>query len=213
VNNPAALIAAGHRQLLGSEIPPAATERLERYLALLGKWNRKINLVARDSIEHWIDFHFCDSMIMAIAARKAEEMADIGSGAGFPSLVVKCLLPDLPLTMIEPRAKRAVFLRQTASHLGLAGVRIEERRAEEVGKKFSIVTSRALAEVKVFLHLAAPLLKGGGQAATLKGNDLDEELALLAADPISENFSPAEITPYTLPVSGRRRNLLIFKKK
>ncbi len=213
----ATLLARGHRTLLGSEPAPAALSRLCGYFDQLYHWNRRINLVARDTPENWVDSHFLDSMVMVGLAATAKKMADIGSGAGFPALVIKCLLPHLPVTMIEPRGKRAVFLRQTGRVLGLDDLAVEEKRAEAVAESghgpFDLVTSRALAEAKDFLRLAAPLCGAGGIAATLKGDDIDQELQRFEKDRTAEIFRLRGIRPYTLPLSGRRRNILIFEKK
>ena len=211
----AELLAAGCRAATGKRPDEAALRRLSIYLDELCRWNRRINLVARDTVERWIDLHFTDSLFLADLAREAGELADIGSGAGFPGLCVKCLLPELAVTLIEPRGKRAAFLRQVARKAALADLTVAETRAEGFrpqDKKFSLVVSRGLAAAADFLALASGLCAPGGTAATLKGERIEEELAAFRRCAAAADFDLLAATPYTLPMSGKRRNILIFKK-
>jgi len=209
-------LAAGYLAATGSAPDADALGRLRIYLEELGRWNRSINLVARDTVERWIDLHFTDSLFLANLARGAENMADIGSGAGFPGLCLKCALPELDVTLIEPRGKRAAFLRQVARKAALSGLTVAETRAEAFrpkNKKFSLVVSRGLAAAADFLALAAGLCAPGGMAATLKGEKIEDELAAFRASAAAADFDLQETVPYTLPLTGKRRNILIFKKK
>ncbi len=206
------LISRGWRRLFNTEPDDGAVLRLCVYFAELERWNRKINLVGRDTPENWIDFHFLDSMLVNDLAATAAGMADIGSGAGFPAMVIKCLRPGLPVTMIEPRGKRAAFLRQAARVIGMTALTVEEKRVEDCAGEFALVTSRALAEIKDFLALAAPRCEKGGIAATLKGEDISAELERFRQAPVAAAFRCRETRSYTLPQNGRRRNLVIFEK-
>ena len=103
------------------------------YFAELRKWMRRINLVARETTtEQLLELHFLDSLTLAplVAHHPNLHLLDIGSGAGFPGLVLAAVLPEARFTLIEPRQKRAVFLRHVARRLGLSYVQVVEERVE-----------------------------------------------------------------------------------
>lgn len=139
-------------------------ERLVHYHAELSRWMRRINLVAREtSAEQLVELHFLDSLTMAplVLGHPAQCLLDIGSGAGFPGLVLAALFPTVPVTLLEPRQKRATFLRHVVRLLALDQVQVVEERAEqfsgEKGRIYSHITGRAVADPATFLYLAEPL--------------------------------------------------------
>jgi 16S rRNA (guanine(527)-N(7))-methyltransferase GidB len=140
--------------------------RLSVYLAELMKWNRRVNLVARDTPERQaIDCHFLDSLTLLPLLQESDDpvhLLDVGTGAGFPGLVLACVLPGASFTLVEVRQKRVSYLRHLIRTLGLANVevvadRIEPHAAAWHGR-FTHVTSRAVAEPGVFLPLIRPLV-------------------------------------------------------
>jgi 16S rRNA (guanine527-N7)-methyltransferase len=152
-------------QLLGIDLAPQACERLLVYLAELMKWSRRINLIARDTPEaQVIENHFLDSLTLLplLQDEQAVHLADVGTGAGFPGLVLACVLPGACFTLVEPRQKRVSFLRHLIRTLGLTNVevvadRIEAHAVDWQGR-FSHITSRAVAEPSLFLPLVRPLV-------------------------------------------------------
>lgn len=112
--------------LAGIALDTAALGRLERYWLELRKWNQKINLIAKGSTdEEIVENHFLDSLTLLPLLGEGEiHLLDIGSGAGFPGLVVKAARPDIHLTLVEPRHKRVAFLGQIVRSLQLSEVRI-----------------------------------------------------------------------------------------
>lgn len=152
-------------QRLGIELGSAVCERFLVYLAELMKWSRRVNLIARETKEaQAIDLHFLDSLTLLPLLQRAElpvHLLDVGTGAGFPGLVLACALPEARFTLIEPRQKRVSFLRHLVRTLGLSNTevvadRIEPHAAAWCGR-FSHITSRAVAEPSTFLPLVRPL--------------------------------------------------------
>jgi len=134
---------------------------LSRYLSELDRWRRRVNLTgnltAEDLAEHVLESIFGSDLILHGA-----RVVDIGSGAGFPGLPLAIARPDLAVTLVEPRGKRAAFLRHAARHLGLAGVAVLEARIEEVGgQTFDVATTRAVGSFADWIGDAGFLEPGG----------------------------------------------------
>ena len=161
--NPEALLLNG-AAALDFPLSPAQAERLALYFSELSKWMQRINLVAREtSADQLVELHFLDSLILAplVAHRPDLHLLDIGSGAGFPGLVLAAVLPEARFTLVEPRQKRAVFLRHVARLLGLRQVQVVEERVEKLYSQnkgaYSHITGRAVTEPAAFLTMAEPL--------------------------------------------------------
>lgn len=157
--------------------------RFAAYAALLEKWNRRINLVGRDTLDDLWRRHFLDSaqllaLLPAAPEGRPRVIADLGSGAGFPGLVL-ALLGAGELHLIESDLKKCAFLREAARETG-AAVTIHAGRIEEVTElEADLVTARALAPLEKLLDYARPLLRPGGTALLLKGRGAEQELTAL----------------------------------
>jgi len=153
--------------------------RLEAYVALLGKWQAKINLVGRDSLKDAWRRHILDStQLQPLLPKSAKIVADIGSGAGLPGLVLAIITePGGPeFHLIESNAKKCTFLRE-ANRITKAGAIIHHARAEDlINIKADIVVARAVSSLEKLLEYAKPLLKKDGQCLFLKGQKWREEL-------------------------------------
>lgn len=150
--------------------------RLETYLALLIKWNRRINLVGRGTLDDPWRRHMLDSaQLFALLPPDARRVADMGSGAGFPGMVLAIMgVPDMHL--IEADQRKAAFLREVARVTETA-VTIHGKRLDSVPNLMAdAVTARALAPLPRLLRYARRLLKPGGLGLFLKGESLDTEL-------------------------------------
>ncbi|MFU8819302.1 MAG: 16S rRNA (guanine(527)-N(7))-methyltransferase RsmG [Desulfurivibrio sp.] len=207
---------------MGLPLEPAALERLLAYYAQLLKWNRKINLVAQAPELELLETHFLDSLTLLPLLPPPDTSAvplpllDIGSGAGFPGLVLKCCLPErLDVTLVEPRQKRVAFLRQVVRTVGLGtGVRVLAQRLEP-GERGSwpLITSRAFASIADFLALSATLSPPGGRVICMKGPRAEEELALWQQQDQADLFRLQEVRSFALPFSGAARHLLLFIRR
>jgi 16S rRNA (guanine527-N7)-methyltransferase len=157
--------------------------RLDAFVALLLTWQQRINLIAPSTVASvWVR-HVADSLQLlplAPASDRPPVWADLGSGAGFPGLVIACALADVPgarMHLIESNAKKAAFLREAVRQTG-AAADVHAARIEDVRlpSRIDVVTARALAPLYALLTMAAPLLQSGAQGLFLKGQDVEQEL-------------------------------------
>lgn len=195
--------------------------QFKRYFELLIEWNKKINLTAITEKEEVYLKHFYDSLAPVLQGHIKNEpvrLLDIGAGAGFPSLPMKILCPELEVTIIDSLNKRINFLTLLAGELGLDKVHFYHGRAEDFGQDktfratFDIVTARAVARMQVLSELTIPFLTIGGRLIALKAAAADEELAD-AKNALALLFAKVVLTyNYQLP-NGDARNLTIVEKK
>ncbi|MEW6682364.1 MAG: 16S rRNA (guanine(527)-N(7))-methyltransferase RsmG [Nitrospirota bacterium] len=157
---------------LGAHLSAAQLGQFERYLVELQKWNRRINLTGTTDLQELISRHVLDSLAgLAVLADvpPGAEVADLGSGAGFPGLPIKMARPDLRMTLIEPRQKRAAFLTTVCALLKLERVTVVEttislkQMPTDLGHRFDCVLMRAVTEPRMAKALAVPLLASGGR--------------------------------------------------
>jgi 16S rRNA (guanine527-N7)-methyltransferase len=157
---------------LGVVLSAPQLGQFERYLAELQKWNRKINLTGPTDLRALITRHVLDSLAgLAVLTDlpSGAEVADLGSGAGFPGLPIKVARPDLRVTLIEPRQKRAAFLTTVCALLELESVTVVEATLSlrhlprDLAGRFDSVLMRAVTEPEKARALAAPLLSPGGR--------------------------------------------------
>jgi len=160
-------------------------EQISNYLDLLLKWNSKTNLTAIRDPEEIMRRHFGESlfvgrMLYPNAESSAETLIDFGSGAGFPGIPIKILVPALPVTLIESQSKKATFLREVTRSLGLKEIQVHVGRAEESGLKAKTVTMRAVEKFDQSLPVAASIVEPGGRLALLIGAAQAEKAKSLA---------------------------------
>ncbi len=156
--------------------------RLKRYAALVAAGNERMNLVSASTVPHLWERHILDSAQLFLHVPPAARvLVDIGSGAGFPGVVLAILgVPEVHV--VESTVKKARFLEETATELGLSNVTVHPVRAEAVrGLKADVVTARAMAPLVELLPFVAPFLKPGSVALLPKGRQAKEELAAAGA--------------------------------
>lgn len=166
-------------------------ERLEAYADLLRRWTVRINLVSKSTLDALWERHFTDSaQLLPLGPDSAQRWTDLGSGGGFPGLVIAILAaetrPDLRVTLIESDRRKAEFLRTVARETGISTEVIAGRAEEVPGTAADVVSARALAPLKSLLPLAERHLAPGGVALLPKGagyrQELDEALETWAFD-------------------------------
>lgn len=164
---------------LGEANPPLAARLLD-YLALLAQWNRAYNLTAVRDPAQMVTRHLLDSLAIA-PFLDAGPLADLGSGAGLPGLVLAMARPALPVVLVESNGKKARFLREAVRQLGLGNVRVLECRAEAVPEPaaFSCISARALGTLAQLVAFGGHLLRPGGRLLAMKGQYPDNEIAAL----------------------------------
>jgi 16S rRNA (guanine527-N7)-methyltransferase len=161
--------------LAGTEPTPKLLDRLQAYLDLLLRWNARVNLTSVRDPEQIVTRHFGESLFAAqvmaqhSTVEHASTLADVGSGAGFPGIPIKLLMPELALTLIESQNKKATFLREVERELALEGVTVFRGRAEEWNGTADIVTLRAVEQFERALPVAADLVSERGSLCLLIG--------------------------------------------
>jgi 16S rRNA (guanine527-N7)-methyltransferase len=205
--------------LLGLDLPPATLTQFATYLKELKLWNARINLTALTTDREIVVKHFLDSLAAARFLGAAASLADLGSGGGFPGLVLKLAQPEMAVTLVEAREKKAGFLEYLVARLKLCEVHIVRaqltpRLARQWGPRFAAVTSRAAFPLVQFLELAAPLLLPGGVALALKGPNLPAaELAAAQERCEPLGLGLLEQHEYLLPLSGEPRQAVLAHRR
>ena len=196
---------------LGIKVTDEEINKLEKYAELLKKWNEKINLTAITEKKQVYLKHFYDSLtlVKAIDLNKVNTLCDLGTGAGFPGLVLKIFFPQLELTLVDALNKRINFLNIVIKELSLDNVTLVHARAEEYGKEhrecFDVVTARALSSFPVLLEYGIPLLKINGHLIALRGlNDSAEGINALNV----LNSKINKIIEFKLPFEESNRTLV-----
>ena len=193
-------------------------EQLEEFYNLLIEYNEKVNLTRITEKEEVYLKHFYDSLtlIKAIDLTKGLTVCDVGTGAGFPGIVLKICFPQLKVTLVETLQKRVRFLYLVKEKLNLKDLFICKERAEIFAtnnrNKYDLVTSRAMARLNILNEICIPLLKVNGYFIPMKGS-IEGELEE-ASNSIKELNSELEnVVSFTLPIENSIRNLVIIKKK
>ena len=205
----------------GFELTDQQKDQFQRYFQLLVEWNEKINLTAITAEDEVYLKHFYDSLAPILQGHLKNEpiaLLDIGAGAGFPSLPMKILFPQLEVTIIDSLNKRIQFLHLLAEVLSLKGVHFYHGRAEDFAQdkhfraQFDLVTARAVARMQVLSELTIPFLKVGGRLIALKASSAEDELKQ-AKNALNLLFAKVlENVDYQLP-NGDPRTLTIVEKK
>ncbi len=200
---------------LGINLSNEQLNQLDEYYQLLINWNNKINLTAITAKEEVFLKHFYDSLTISyvIDLNKEESLCDIGTGAGFPGLVLKICFPHLKITLIDALNKRIKFLEEVCEKLQLKDVTIIHARAEEYALKnreiFDVVTARAVAPLNILLEYSSPLVKVSKYFIALKGNE-DSSSSLTAAKIL--NLKLVKEYKFLLPKENSNRTIIKYQK-
>lgn len=155
--------------------------RVKAYLALLDQWRERINLIGPGEGRHLWRRHVLDSLqLLEYISDEDNSVADLGSGAGFPGLILACAMADKPgasVTLVEKSPRKSEFLRAVGKELALPVKVLTIRLEDYPGTRFDVVTARALAPLPKLLGYAADWLKPSGKALLMKGRDTAAELA------------------------------------
>ena len=206
----------------GIELNDRQKDQFERYFELLVEWNEKINLTAITEKNEVYLKHFYDSIapvLQGLIDNQELKLLDIGAGAGFPSLPMKIICPQLDVTIIDSLNKRINFLKLLAEELKLDKVHFYHGRAEDLAQdkafraQFDLVTARAVARMQVLSELTIPYLKVGGKLLALKASNAPEELEE-AKNALNLLFSKVQDNlSYALPNGDPRFITVVEKKK
>lgn len=192
--------------------------KLNRYYELLIEWNKKINLTAITDKEEVYLKHFYDSLtlVKAVNLNKNLSLCDIGTGAGFPGIVLKICFENLNITLVDALEKRIRFLNIVIKELDLKNITTIHARAEEYAKvtreKFDIVVSRAVAKLNILNELCIPLVKVNGYFIPMKAN-IEKELDDATNSLIKLDSKIEDVINFKLPKEESIRNIIKIKKQ
>lgn len=190
---------------LGIDLPDTAQQKLLAFRDLLLKWNKTYNLTALRDPEQAISHHLLDSL--AILPHVGDgNLLDVGSGGGLPGIPLAIAKPELAVSMVDTVQKKATFLQQAAIELGLKNIVAHHARVEEMQGQYAQISSRAFAEIGLFIRLTRHLLAPGGRWLAMKGTRPNDELKALPAD-----ITVDAIIPLNVPGLDAERHLIILK--
>lgn len=198
------------------ELNEEKLNQLEEYYNLLVTENKKYNLTAITEKEQVYLKHFYDSLTLSkIINLENKSLCDIGTGAGFPGMVLKIIFPALKVTLIESNGKKCNFLKIVKEQLNLKNLEIINERAEDYSKKnreiFDIVTSRAVAPLKHLLEYSIPTVKVDGYYVAMKSN-IENEVTNIENYYKKLNIKLEQKIVFNLPKEESLRTLLLYKK-
>ena len=187
---------------LGVELDRAAIERLVGYLGLLGKWSRRINLVAGGTERDWVERHLVDSLAVLPHLRADDgRLIDVGSGAGLPGAVLAMARPALSVTSLEPIHKKHAFQSAVKRELGLVNFeplaeRVEQHLARTAATRdYDVAVSRATFAVEQWLERGAELVRAGGRVLAMEGRAVES--------------LPPGVARHPYALGGRSRAILV----
>lgn len=202
---------------LGVSAPEASAGKLKAYYEYLEEKNKVMNLTAISGEEDVARLHFLDcAAMLGFVPLEGKRVIDVGTGAGFPGMVLKILSPSAEFVLLDSLNKRIDFLSELAEKLELQKISCIHARAEEaaaeMGGTFDVATSRAVARLNVLCELCLPLLKVGGVFAAMKGPDCSEEL-LEAENAIKLlGGRVKETVSYSIPGTDITHSIVIIEK-
>ena len=205
-------------ELLRIKVTKENLADLNIYKDLLLEYNKKFNLTAIKTEEEIYLKHFYDSLtlVKGVDLTKNLKILDIGTGAGFPGLVLKIFYPELEITLLDSNHKKIMFLEQVIKRLNLKNITCLNTRAENLPSSyreyFDIVTSRAVAHLRILSELSIPYLKVNGKLIAMKGiseTEIEESEKILT----ELNSNILEVIKFNLPIEGSNRSLIIIEKE
>ena len=201
---------------LNISLTPLQLEKLDIYYNLLIEENKKYNLTAITNKEDVYLKHFYDSLTLTkIITLSNQHICDIGTGAGFPGIVLKIIFPDLKVTLLDSTEKKCKFLKLIISKLNLNNIDVINERAEIYSKttreKYDIVTSRAVAPLKHLLEYSIPLVKVNGYYIAMKG-DISKEIVGINIYEKKLDIKEVKRLSFELPKENSIRTLIKYQK-
>ncbi|WP_027063436.1 16S rRNA (guanine(527)-N(7))-methyltransferase RsmG [Mesoplasma seiffertii] len=162
-------------------LTPIVKEQLMKYYEFLVSENAKYNLTRITNIDEVFEKHFLDSLLFTENYSIVDQkIADIGTGPGFPGVVLKIFFPETQVTLIESNNKKVNFLNQLIKELGLTGIEVSNQRAEEFSinhhEEYDLVISRAVAYLDILLEIGVQMVKVNGHFIALKGPRAEDEI-------------------------------------
>ena len=189
-------------------------EKLNKFYNLLIEWNKKINLTRIEKEDEVYLKHFYDSLTIAkiVDLSEIKTLCDIGTGAGFPGIVLKIFYPNLKITLIDSLQKRVNYLNEIIKDLGLDNIGAIHVRGEDYKGQYDVVTSRAVANIEKLLGYTMHLVSPTGIFVAMKG-DIEKELTPDVKKKIEKKYKIEKIEKFLLPKENSNRSLVVIKNK
>lgn len=199
---------------LSVDLTEEKLEKLNKFYNLLIEWNKKINLTRIEEEEEVYLKHFYDSLTIAKAVDLSEikTLCDIGTGAGFPGIVLKIFYPNLKITLIDSLKKRVNYLNEIIKDLGIDNIEAIHVRGEDYKGQYDVVTSRAVANIEKLLGYTMHLVSPTGIFIAMKG-DIEKELTPDVKKKIEKKYKIEKIEKFLLPKENSNRSLVVIKNK
>ena len=210
MNSAATLLQQGLEQT-GLALDDGAQKKLLAYIGLLEKWNKTYSLTAVRGAQKAVPYHVLDSLAILplVPVETAHHLLDVGSGGGMPGIPLAIVAPHLRVVLLDSNSKKTAFLQQAAIELGLKNISIHCGRVEHYAppELFSVIVSRAFAELADFVSLSQHLLKQDGRWLAMKGVFPTDEIARLPAHVQLEAVQRLQVPG----VEGQRHAVLMQK--
>lgn len=199
---------------LGINVTEEQLNKLNKFYKLLIEWNEKINLTRITEENEVYLKHFYDSLTIkkVIDLNEVETLCDVGTGAGFPGIVLKIMYPHLKITLVDSLQKRVNYLNSIIKDLELEDIYAIHSRGEDFKEKFDVVTARAVANIEKLVTYTMHLLNKDGQLVAMKGN-IEEELTESVQQKLSKKYQIKQIEKFFLPIEESHRSLVVLKNK
>ena len=195
---------------LGITLTTEQEIKLEKFYNLLIEWNQKINLTRIVEKEDVYLKHFYDSLTISkvVDLSTKETLCDVGTGAGFPGIVLKIVYPNLKITLVDSLLKRVNYLNIIIKELELENIKAIHTRGEDLKETFDIVTARAVANIEKLLIYTMHLVNKNGSLIAMKGN-IDDELNADILKKINKKYKISKIEKFLLPKENSQRSLVV----
>ena len=202
---------------LGITPDAKAVERLKTYFEYLEERNRVMNLTAISGTEDVARLHFLDcAALLKVCDFEDKKVIDVGTGAGFPGMVLKTVQPGMDITLLDSLNKRIDFLSEVCNKLALDGVQCVHARAEEIPEErraaYDIAVSRAVARLGTLCELCLPYLRVGGVFIAMKGPDCDTEVEEAKSAMQLLGAQLKDIVRYTIPGTDITHAAVVIEK-
>ncbi len=197
-------------------LSPQQIAAFASYRSLLSVWGARLNLTAIREVPLVVRLHFLDSLSVVPLLSRADALMDIGSGAGFPGIPIKLVSPEKPVYLVEPRRKRANFLRHVIRELDLANTHVIEGRVEDLPTAglppMMETVTRGFSDIPGFVKASGELLGPGGSGVLMQGPKGPVVLDELRGCFSHYGFAEGRTVQFPLPFGGEQRTVLTFKK-
>lgn len=207
-------------QALGIDLSDEAAEALRRHAALVADWNRKVNLTAITEPEEMAYKHYVDSLSLLASGSWPEgaSVLDVGSGGGYPGMVLRLWRPDLKVVLLDAQGRKTRALEEIARSMGAEDVEVVHGRAEEVGKgpphreAYDRVVARAVGAFSVVCEYTLPFVRIGGRAALMRGRGGRQEAAEGREACRALGGRVVEVAEFKLPAGHGERSVVWIEK-